>query len=371
MQNNEFRKRMYGTVIVKSINSNFNADFTHAPRTLPDGTVYATDKALKYAIKDFIRKTYPGDKDKYILYMKRFNDDLAPLSLEEAYHRMMTDLYGFDSDRIEALGKKDVLAYLLNCFDIKFFGSTFAMKAKGKKSKKGKNSDETDAKGKNINLSIHGPLQINHGINKFSENIIYSEQILSPFRNAKEAKEGTEAEDGDNKASTLGSQTNLQEGHYVFHFSLNPFNPNDHYKLLAAPPADNSLFTDSTSLKEVNPITEGDVIVMKNAMNNAVTYLDSSRKIGSENELSIFITLKEESKKVIPSTTELIDIRKEKEKPGFIIVDAARLGETLSKITDDLETVEIYFNRSNTILVGLENAAVKYFDLISGKLLGD
>ena len=34
-----FKNRVFGCVIVKSINSNYNSDFSHQPRTLPDGTV--------------------------------------------------------------------------------------------------------------------------------------------------------------------------------------------------------------------------------------------------------------------------------------------------------------------------------------------
>lgn len=32
----EFKKRVYGCAIVKAINSNYNADFSGQPRTLPD-----------------------------------------------------------------------------------------------------------------------------------------------------------------------------------------------------------------------------------------------------------------------------------------------------------------------------------------------
>jgi CRISPR-associated protein Csh2 len=42
-----FKNRAYGFVVIKSINSNYNADFSGQPRTLPNGSVYATDKALK------------------------------------------------------------------------------------------------------------------------------------------------------------------------------------------------------------------------------------------------------------------------------------------------------------------------------------
>ena len=52
----EFNNRVFGCVVVKSINSNYNADFSGQPRTLPDGTVYATDKALKYAIRNYWMK---------------------------------------------------------------------------------------------------------------------------------------------------------------------------------------------------------------------------------------------------------------------------------------------------------------------------
>ena len=45
---NTFKNRVFGCVVIKSVNSNYNADFSHQPRTLPDGSVYATDKALKY-----------------------------------------------------------------------------------------------------------------------------------------------------------------------------------------------------------------------------------------------------------------------------------------------------------------------------------
>ena len=38
-----FENRVYGVQIIKSKNSNYNADFTGNPRTLPDGTVYSTD----------------------------------------------------------------------------------------------------------------------------------------------------------------------------------------------------------------------------------------------------------------------------------------------------------------------------------------
>ena len=51
---NTFKNRVFGCVVIKSVNSNYNADFSHQPRTLPDGSVYATDKALKYTVRNYI-----------------------------------------------------------------------------------------------------------------------------------------------------------------------------------------------------------------------------------------------------------------------------------------------------------------------------
>ena len=50
----EFKNRVFGCAVVKAINSNYNADFSGQPRTLPNGTVYATDKAFKYAVKNYL-----------------------------------------------------------------------------------------------------------------------------------------------------------------------------------------------------------------------------------------------------------------------------------------------------------------------------
>ena len=71
MENQNFNNRVFGLALIKSINSNFNADFTGQPRTLPDGRIYATDKALKYSIRHFIHQQYPEDK---VLYYKRLNE---------------------------------------------------------------------------------------------------------------------------------------------------------------------------------------------------------------------------------------------------------------------------------------------------------
>ena len=43
-------KRVYGVLGISSVMANWNADFTGYPKSMSDGTVYGSDKALKYRI---------------------------------------------------------------------------------------------------------------------------------------------------------------------------------------------------------------------------------------------------------------------------------------------------------------------------------
>ena len=80
-----FRNRVFGCAIIKAINANYNADFSHQPRTLPDGTVYATDKVLKYSIRNYLTKNDPSSK---IFYFKSFSEEMQPRNLKESYVNM-------------------------------------------------------------------------------------------------------------------------------------------------------------------------------------------------------------------------------------------------------------------------------------------
>ena len=314
----KFNKRAFGAVILKSINSNFNADFTHHPRTLPDGVVYSTDKALKYAVKDFFRKFYPTDK---LLYVKRYNQKITPLSLDEAY------VHFFGEPTVDKKGGKakddknklEVLTNLLSCLDVRLFGATFASK--------------------HGNISIHGVVQVNHGVNKYPQNEIYTEDILSPF------KDGTK-EDASN--TTIGNQTNLREGHYVFHFSVNPRNLEDFYSILKESGAD------------VNELSTDDIDKLKRAFNSGVTFLDSSRKIGTENEATLWVELKEGSLKLLPSFTDLIDVGEDR------VIDLTRAELVINDVIDEVEKIELYYNPHLVKIKGLDKGGlIKHYNIIS------
>ena len=74
MANNRFENRVFGAVLIKSVVANYNADFTGSPRTLPSGVIYATDKALKYCIRNYLKK-----EDEIIFYTTRYKKKICNL----------------------------------------------------------------------------------------------------------------------------------------------------------------------------------------------------------------------------------------------------------------------------------------------------
>lgn len=293
----EFKNRVFGCAIVKAINSNYNADFSGQPRTLPNGVVYATDKAFKYAVKNYLKDVYADEK---IFYFKTLNENLNPLSLDERYISLFGEYPKVVKGR-EARLKKTVAGNLLSCLDIRLFGATFAGKT---------------------NISVHGPVQVNHGINVWSENNIYIEQITSPFSNK---SDDPEAEKG---MTTIGRQSRLEEGHYLHHFSVNPHNLDDICQAIG---------------DKVDKLTVEDIEKLKEAMRRGVTWYDSASKAGCENEMLVWVQLKEGSKVVLPSFATLVKLKLEKD-GGKCVFDFANLKEQLNKIEDEVEIVEIYYN---------------------------
>ena len=310
--NQKFSNRVFGAAMVKAVNSNYNADFSGQPRTLPDGTVYATDKAFKYTLRNYIKDVYPND---YVFFFRRLNEHLNPYTLEEAFKAKLGADKKFDAKSKES--KQEALNELLKCIDIRLFGATFAMKATGG----------------NIALSIHGPVQVNHGMNIWHENNIYSEQILSPFRNPKE-QGNEEKETGQ---TTIGRQSKLHEGHYLHHFSINPKNLEDFQG------------------EKTEQLTTEDITKLKEAMQRGATYYDSTSKSGTENELLVWVQLKEDSKLVLPNFSQLIKLKEEK-KDGKVVADLVEINDVISRHNNDIESIEIYSNKNS---VELENKPEK------------
>ncbi len=292
-QNKEFKNRCYGIIIVKSEHSNFNADFSGFPRRLPNGTIYATDKALKYAIR-----RYWIDTGQNVFVWKEYDENGSPYDLESRYKNVK---------RKVNKNEGNVLKILLGCIDVRCFGITFALK--------------------NNNYSICGPVQISYGINRFNENVVYANQILSPYKTEKEKEQ-----------STIGSEIKAMESHYVFDFVINPKNLYDHYN--------------ENVVNDLPKLTKVDIDLLKEAMCKSVTNLNSTSKIGSENELLLFITLKENSLLQLPTMKDVVNITKEEEKYKIDLSKVFKYLDESSKFSSEIESIEIYYNQLFVEIIG-------------------
>jgi CRISPR-associated protein Csh2 len=300
---NEFKNRVFGCAIIKSINSNYNADFSHQPRTLPDGTGYATDKVLKYSVRNYWDKAL----NEKVFYFKSLTEEMSPRTLDETLELH----FGKIEDSNKNALRLKVLKSILSCVDVRLFGGTYAGKT---------------------NISIHGTCQITHGVNRFPENIIYSEQIMSPFRNPSD-------KNLESTMTTLGTQSKLKEGHYVHHFSVNPKN----------------IEADARRVESAG-LTEADISKLKEGLRKGVSYYDSSAKAGTENELLLWVQLKEGSQIVLPSFIEMVDISLER------TIDFAKVTELLEKahIAKEIEKVEVFFNEGITKVINLHGISEQY-----------
>jgi CRISPR-associated protein Csh2 len=298
-----FTNRVFGCVVIKSINSNYNADFTHQPRTLPDGTVYATDKALKYTVRNYLKKAFPAEK---VFYFKTFSDELQPRTLDENYEQY----FGTYPKEKDAQLRRTVAKNLFTCIDVRLFGGTYAGKT---------------------NLSIHGPVQLTHGVDAYRRGSIYSEQIMSPFRNPGEKS-------ADSTMSTLGTQSKLSEGHYVHGLSVNPHN-----------------IDDLVNLSGGQTLSEDDINKLKKALSQGATLYDSAAKAGTENELLLWVQLKPGSMLVLPSFVELVRVGEDR------VIDLSAVTEILSReaVAAQVEKIELYYDSTATKVTGAPvNAAI-------------
>lgn len=239
--------KVYGMALIKAENSNYNADFDGLPRTLPDGTLYATDKSLKF----LIRTQMIAMGHKVFTYQSR-NDKGNFRTLAERY------------EQFHGKAKpEDVLTNVLSYIDVRLFGLTLAIEK--------------------VSRSIYGALQISHGVNVYPDASIYSEQIGSPY-----------ASSSGKTQKTLGMSSRVDEAHYAHSFSVNPNNSYDLY---------DSVGDDG--------VTEADKEALKEAMKVCATHYTSSTKTGVENECLIWIDMAEGSNKIIPSIANMVSFSKE------------------------------------------------------------
>lgn len=283
--------RVYGIIGVGAYMSNFNADLSGYPKTTTNNDIFGSDKALKYPMKRMWM--IEGDSVLYIKSMKNSegSDKIQPRDLNERYSL----LFGGLDDRTSS---REVLGKLFSATDVMNFGATFAEKKQ--------------------NISITGAVQINQGFNLFQNTNVLAQDILSPFRNSNERSE-------DKLASSMGTKIVTDEAHYVYSFSINPAN----YEGFVGLAEGFEGYTIEAYEK------------FKRAARVATTAFNTNSKSGCENELTLFIELKEDSNLFLANLDRYVKVRKEEEQ---LLYDMSKLAEILAPHQGEIQSIELYHN---------------------------
>ncbi|WP_416176378.1 type I CRISPR-associated protein Cas7 [Clostridium sp.] len=305
--------RVYGVIGIKSIMANWNADFSGYPKTISDGSIFGSDKALKYSIKK-----YWQDMGYKILYIKSFKTDkgkIRPRSLEERYNQV------FDTTLTKKDDSEVILKNLFSVIDVKSFGATFAEEGN--------------------NIAITGAVQIGQGFNVYKESNAEEQQILSPFRSDKKPKEGKEKEESNQ--STLGTKIVSDEAHYLYPFYINP-----------------KSYIDYVDMNVTEGYTENDYKKFKEGALLGATALNTNAKAGCENEFALFVETDEET--YLPNLTQFINFDKGEDKDTITL----NLEDIFDGIRDDIKGIEIYYNDYKLKLNKIPKGA-KLFNIFTRK----
>lgn len=296
-------KRVYGVIGIKSVMSNWNADFEGNPKSISDGKIFGSDKALKYPMK----KMWQSEGEK-VLYIKSFKEDekdkkLRPRSLKERYE------YIFGVEDLKKQKESNVvLKNLFTAIDVKNFGATFA---------------EADN-----NFGITGAVQIAQGFNKYDDSQTEEQQILSPFR------DGTK----DNAdQSTLGTKIVSNEAHYAYHFAINP-----------------DAYTEYVEMGVTEGYTEEDYEKFKKAALTSATSFNTNSKVGCENELAVFVETDKNT--YLPDLAQYVFFKKSDDENEKDTIEL-KFDSILNDVKDKIQTVEIYYNPYTTNIVADINGA--------------
>lgn len=300
--------RVYGVVGIKSLMSNWNADFTGRPKSTSRGDIFGSDKAFKYPIKKMWENE---DENAKVLYVKSYKTDnkgnLQARTLAERFEQL------FGKNVKDIKDKKELLRNLFSAIDVKNFGATFA-------------------EGSN-NISITGAVQVGQGLNKYEDSNVEVQDILSPFVDA------TKKDTAQN--TSIGKKIISDEAHYFYPFSINPENYNIYVN----------------EIEDLSGYTREDYEKFKKGCLYAATAYNTNSKVGCENEFALFVECKEGSKLYLANLDQYIKFEKQEEKD---IIDITELEEILNQedVKSQIENIEIYYNSYTTELRGVREGDI-------------
>jgi len=277
--------RVYGVIGIKAKMANWNADFTGRPKSISNGDIFGSDKALKYPMKKMWENE--GQKVLFIKSWKEQKGATVPKQLGERY----AQLFGAIDKKTQT---KEVMNNLFRAIDVKNFGATFAEEGQ--------------------NISITGAVQFGQGFNKFDDTNIEIQDILSPFMDSKAEAKGKDA-----KQSTLGTKITVDEAHYFYGFSINPKNYDEYKEILGL---------------DFSGYTKEDYEAFKKVALTSATAYSTNSKFGCENEFALFVECKD-NEMYLPDLSDYIKFDSNKRE-----VDLSEIEE----LVGDKGEIEVYSN---------------------------
>ena len=278
-----------GIVVVNAKNANFNAGFDGLPRRLPTGRIFATDKALKYCIREYLSKTEPV----FVQRTKDFQDRKDGSRVER--YMTLKENYLKKCDKEEMPKDEGVIISDLKGFiDIRLFGVVFAVDS---------------------NISMTGPCQINYGVNRFEGSNIFSSEILSPYRNPNEKSK-------DAQQTTIGEESRADNVYYVYDVCLNM----------------------NSAEKQGIEVTDDDIGKLKNALKYAVGDVTSTTMFGCETVSMLWFRNNDD--RIFNNLNSLVEIY---ESDDGTVVDYSKVMElVLADI--DTDSLEEYNSKVKNII---------------------
>lgn len=270
-----------GIVVINAKNANFNASFDGMPRRLPNGRIFATDKALKYCLREYFSKSEPV----FVQREKEFHGDEG--NLKQRYLTLKENY--LKKCKVKELPKdeKEIINNLLTFIDIRLFGVVFAVDS---------------------NISMTGPCQISYGINKYENSNIFVSNILSPYRNPNEKSQEAQQ-------TTIGEESRGDDIYYVYDICLNM----------------------NSAEKQGIPITDSDINKLKEALKYAVGEVVSTTMFGVETVS--FIWFENKGDKIFNNLNSLVNIF---EDSNEVVIDYTKVMEV---VKNEVKLVENYCSK--------------------------
>ena len=297
--------RVYAVVGIGCKMSMWNADMNLSAKRTSDGDIFGSDKALKFAIKDLWNKQ--GDK---ILAIKHRDKNYKLLNLKEIYELEFGEELPKKGDLD---GTVKVLKNILQCSDIRQFGTTFAV------------ADQ--------NIGITGVVQVGQGLNKWEEAEVEVIDILSPYTNSVKGGDMT----------SIGSKNVVNEAHYFYPISINPSNYDNLIEVVDG----------------YEGYTEEDYQKLKNALLVCATALETNSKTGCENEFALFIECEDNSELYLANLDSYISL---KDKNGRRVIDITKLQDLVKDKMTDIKSIDVHYNSIKLDLIYNESEKIRIID---------